>query len=274
MVRQALKASILRALFARSGNQCAFPGCTHPLINEDNQFVGQICHIEAAMPGGERYNPNQTDKQRSDYDNLILLCYRHHIETNDVQKYSDETLKAMKYEHESIFEKSNFKIDETALFKIIEEMENYWTRIERLNTIEHSMTELAFNINTKGSFFDITQECYDNIGYLQSFFDTFHESDQKLREDFANLLKAKGIDLNLFDDIPYYEDPFQDRNWELHNLGVPNRMQKLKIDLMHIEIKYLEEYLKTNNKNQQARRRLERLKEEFAELAQNATIVD
>ena len=274
MARLTLRANILRALFARSGNQCAFPGCTHPLINEDNQLIGQICHIEAAMPGGERYNLNQTDGQRNGYDNLILMCYRHHIETNDIQKYPVERLRKIKYEHESIFEKSNFKIDEVALFKIMEEMETYWAKIERLNTLEHSVAELALNINAKGSFFNIVQECYDNVGYLQNFFDSFHKSDQELHRDFVSLLTMKRIDSNLFNDIPYYKDPFENRNWDLHNLGVPNRMQKLKIDLMHMEIKYLEEYLKTNSKDRQAKRRLESLKEKFANLAQHATVRD
>ncbi len=48
MARLAPKAEILRALFARSGNQCAFPGCTQPLINDKNKFIAQVCHIEAA----------------------------------------------------------------------------------------------------------------------------------------------------------------------------------------------------------------------------------
>ncbi|EKE03034.1 MAG: hypothetical protein ACD_20C00287G0017 [uncultured bacterium] len=64
MTRKAPTTDILRALFARSGNQCAFPSCNHHLINHKNQFVGQICHIEAANVGGERYNPSQNDEQR------------------------------------------------------------------------------------------------------------------------------------------------------------------------------------------------------------------
>lgn len=51
-------------------------------------------------------------------------------------------------------------------------------------------------------------------------------------------------------------------------------IKRLKIDLMHMEIKYLEEFLKTNSKNQEARERLEYLKEAFAELAQHAIVVD
>jgi ribosomal protein S15P/S13E len=51
-------------------------------------------------------------------------------------------------------------------------------------------------------------------------------------------------------------------------------MQRLKIDLMHMEIKYIEEFLKTNSKDQEAKQRLEYLKKEFADLAQNAIVVD
>jgi hypothetical protein len=274
MPRLTPKTDIIRALFARSGNQCAFPGCTMPLINERNQFVAQVCHIEAALPGGERYNPDQNNEERRGYDNLVLFCYPHHIETNDVNLYKAVKLKRIKWEHEARFEKSDFKIDEIALFKIMSEMNDYWAIIERLNTLEHSMAELAFNINAKGSFFDVVRACHENIGYLVGFHDTFRESDNRLQADFDDLLKRKDVDPSLFNDIPYYENPLQNRNWEHHNLGIPNRMQRLKIDLMHMEIKYIEEFLKTNSKDQEAKQRLEHLKKEFADLAQNAIVVD
>jgi hypothetical protein len=60
-----------------------------------------ICHIEAAKPGGERYNPDMTDKERADYKNLILLCPQHHAETNNVNKYTVKVLTKMKRDHES-----------------------------------------------------------------------------------------------------------------------------------------------------------------------------
>jgi len=274
MPRLTPKADTIRALFARSGNQCAFPGCIQLLINDKNQLIGQVCHIEAAMPSGKRYNPKQTPEERGGYENLVLFCYPHHVETNDVSEYTVEKLKTFKREHEATFEKSDFKIDEVALFKIMAEMESYWARIERLNTLEHCMTELAFDINAKGSFFDIVNSCQKNIDYLLGFHNNFRESDEKLQRDFDNLLERKGINPKVFEDIPYYENPFQNRNWELHNLGIPNRMQRLKIDLMHMEIKYLEEFLKTNSKDKQARERLEHLKKTFAELAQHAMVVD
>ncbi len=92
MARLAPKIDVLKALFARSGNQCAFPGCTQPLINGKNKFVAQVCHIEAASEGGERYSPEGNDEQRRNYENLLIFCYPHHIETDDVEDYPVERL--------------------------------------------------------------------------------------------------------------------------------------------------------------------------------------
>lgn len=239
------RVDILRALFARSGNQCAFPGCVQPLINEKNQFIAQVCHIEAALQKGERFNSNQSSEERRDYDNLILLCYPHHVETNDVVEYTVERMQKLKYEHESQFEKSLYRIDEAVIYKIVFEMEIFWNQIEKLNKLEHSMQEFAVDVNAQCSYFDIINEARINVQYLQEFFDTFRESEK---------------DTN--------------GHWELHYIGVPNRINRLHIDLAHLEIKYLEEYLKTHTNDYSQRKRLDLLKKEFKEIAQHATVID
>ncbi len=96
----------IKRLYALSGNQCAFPGCKVTFLNtEDATNFSNICHIEDANQSthkADRYNPNMTDAERSDFDNLILLCPNHHIETNDPNKYSVENLKKMKRDHETM----------------------------------------------------------------------------------------------------------------------------------------------------------------------------
>ena len=94
----------IKRLYTLSGNRCAFPGCDVKFLNwEDDTNFSNICHIEDANKNThkeDRFNPHMTDKDRADYQNLILLCPTHHIETNDSFKYSVETLKTMKREHE------------------------------------------------------------------------------------------------------------------------------------------------------------------------------
>ncbi len=101
--RNYLRLTIER-LYSLSGNRCAFPGCDIKFLNwEDDTNFSNICHIEDANPNthkADRFNPNMSDKERADYKNLILLCPNHHIETNDTKKYTVESLKIMKREHE------------------------------------------------------------------------------------------------------------------------------------------------------------------------------
>lgn len=276
MARLAPKTDVLRALFARSGNQCAFPGCTQPLINDKNKFIAQVCHIEAASEDGERYNPEGNDEYRRSYDNLLILCYPHHIETNDVDEYPAERLLKIKREHEQLFLKSDFKLDEAELNKLSYEMEKYWSDIDRLNKLDHIFADSGLAMDVKGdsSFFDVIASTCDAVNGIEKILESFHKSDYSLKADFEALLVRKGISPELFYDIPYYEHPFENRNWESHNLGTPNWLQRLRIDLVHIEVKYLEEYLKTHSDDLQAKASFEKAKEALKEYAKTAIHVD
>lgn len=53
---------VIREFFAFSGNRCAYPNCNHPLLDNDGNYIAQICHIEGG--GWPRHNPNLTLKER------------------------------------------------------------------------------------------------------------------------------------------------------------------------------------------------------------------
>jgi len=175
-----------------------------------------------------------------------------------------------------LFEKADFKIDEAELLKLSFEMEKYWNQIDRLNKIEHTFIEsgLAMKVDGKSNFSEVVAGAHKAVNGIEDLLAMFHASDVKLSNDLADLLKKKGIDTKVFDDLLYSENPFSGRNWELHNLGTPNWLQRLRIDLVHIEVKYLEEYLKTNNNDRVALSRLEEVKELLKKYAQTAMHID
>ncbi len=98
--RLAPKTKTLRELYLKSGNQCAFPECHNLMVNDDGTFIGQVCHIEGAEEGGERFNENQSNEDRRAFENLMLMCYEHHQVTNDETQYTVAILKDMKEVHE------------------------------------------------------------------------------------------------------------------------------------------------------------------------------
>lgn len=101
--RLAPTSETLRRLFLTSGNLCAYPGCAHLLMNEAGVFIAQLCHIEAAEKGGQRFNRLMSNEQRRAFENLLMLCHAHHKITDDVDEYPVERLKQIKADHEKRF---------------------------------------------------------------------------------------------------------------------------------------------------------------------------
>lgn len=276
MNRLAPKTEVLRALFARSGNQCAFPGCTQKIINSKNKFIAQVCHIEAALEGGERFNAASSDEYRRSYENLLILCYPHHIETNDVEEYSVERLLKIKIDHEQLFLKSDFKIDESELRILTHEMSVYWSNLEILNNVGHIFAEsgLAMKINGLTNFSELIESANSAAKGIEHLLNSLRMKDEALEADFKNVLVKKNVSPEIFSDIPYYENPFINRNWEWHNIGSPNWLQRLRIDLVHIEVKYYEEYLKTHSEDLSAQVNFAKAKELLNEYAKTAMHAD
>jgi hypothetical protein len=48
--------SVIKKLFAYTGNQCAMPDCQETLVDVSGTMLGKIAHICAAEPGGPRYD--------------------------------------------------------------------------------------------------------------------------------------------------------------------------------------------------------------------------
>jgi len=104
----------IRKLFALSGNLCAFAGCNQHVVDpETGVILGEICHIHAKSAGGPRYAPQQSEKERNGYDNLILLCATHHklVDTRP-DKFPAEDLKGMKQVLEDNFGRKEQAEDE------------------------------------------------------------------------------------------------------------------------------------------------------------------
>jgi len=100
----------IKLLFGASGNQCAFPGCTNPIIAlgtplSDAAVIGQICHIYAVSDDGPRGKPGLIASERNSPDNLILMCGHHHpLVDKQWETYPAKLLKTWKKKHEVKFQ--------------------------------------------------------------------------------------------------------------------------------------------------------------------------
>lgn len=97
----------LKILWGRSAGRCALPSCRINLLVDATDYdpaviIGEIAHIEASSDAGPRANKSKSQKERDEYDNLILLCQNCHA-LLDGQKntHSIEYIKQLRNDHEA-----------------------------------------------------------------------------------------------------------------------------------------------------------------------------
>jgi len=265
----------IEALFARSGNKCAFPNCKNVLVTEDDLFVGQICHIVGISEQSPRFEGIFEKSQLNSASNLMLLCYEHH-RTVDVllEKFTAPALRQIKSEHEKIYRPSHYEVSGRVIDQVIEEMQKYWIEVERVHTNEHPAPDLAIEINSKISFIELMQEIRTILDNFQRMLESMETKESKLESDVYLLLEKLGYDTKALKELPYYKNPLHNRNWEEYNLGVPNHTTKLRVYLMQMEIIYLETHIRAFGASIEITNRLFECKKTFLEYFKSAGYVD
>jgi hypothetical protein len=204
----------------------------------------------------------------------MILCYPHHKEIDrDVERYSVPVLLKMKSEHESRFGGNLYKVDESVIDQIEKEQERFWGQIARLN-VAHVAPEFAVRIEGPLSPIKLFNKVSESIERILRFTDLLREGDETLDEEARQFLGKLGYDLRQYDAAKYYENPLQNRNWEIHNLGVPNSLTDLGVLLLQLEVQYLVEYLKTHPNENVVEARLVAVRQELAELASTVGYAD
>lgn len=96
-----------KLLWGFSGNKCAFEDCRNDLIadeteTDDESIIGDEAHIVARGEDGPRGKSILSEDDRDKYDNLILLCRKHHkIIDDQFNFYTIEKLNEVKKAHEN-----------------------------------------------------------------------------------------------------------------------------------------------------------------------------
>lgn len=105
--RKSIPDPVTNRLFALSGNQCAFPGCTNAVTDqvapgEQPVTLAQRAHIVGVGRQGPRSKAVPLSDDIDAVENLLLLCGEHHrIVDNNPRIYSVEVLAKYKADHEA-----------------------------------------------------------------------------------------------------------------------------------------------------------------------------
>ena len=264
----------IRALFAKTGNQCAFPGCNHCLIDDDNDFVAQVAHIEAAEKGGPRYNPKMTNEERKSIDNLFVLCYRHHKKTDNTDLYTVAKLKKMKECHENQFCEQPYGIPENALEQIYIEQAEFEHEVTMLNKFWQESCHFAmpFNISEDASVH--LCEIFDCISKIENQLDVIRGIFDSLPENIESFFHGLGYDLSKYRAVRYYDNPFCNIEWEMMNIGMTNVILNIRANILAMEYHLEYEKLKNRPFDSSVRAKIEEIKQRITELASSTIVAD
>lgn len=273
MARRSPSSETLKLLYVRSGNECAFPDCDQPIFNDDGLYIGQLCHIKAASEGGQRFDQNQSDEERCSSENLLFMCYRHHKETDDEEKYTVEELTRIKDSHENKFTEKGKEASKEMIRQIQFEANYFWKKQE-LKTFEVQDLKIERDFNKE--VFDLVQELEENISAVENYCNLCAESDswETLKSDLNELFTKAGLDIKAVEKVPYYENPFVNRNGELHHIGRPNFFSHISLCLNQLKVKIAEELLKCNPDNEELTSLIEQFRSDFEEDFNNSYYVD
>jgi hypothetical protein len=107
--RPSIDADTKRHLWARAAGQCEFPNCQRSLTKDNKTGnlgnFGQIAHNVAASPNGPRGDDERSTTLSDEYENLLLLCYKHHriIDVYE-EDYPVSQVRNIKQDHEERIE--------------------------------------------------------------------------------------------------------------------------------------------------------------------------
>lgn len=114
--RKEIPEKVVNLLWARASGRCQYEGCneilSRDILTKRNYNAAYIAHIIAAEPDGPRGDTILSPKHCQDFENLMLMCDKHHrlIDRIDVVSHPVERLVAMKRKHEALIERlTDFK---------------------------------------------------------------------------------------------------------------------------------------------------------------------
>lgn len=155
--------SVLKRLFAHSGNRCSNPDCQTYLVDEDGVLLAKVAHICAAEPKGPRYDKSMSDEARRAYANLILLCGICHDKVDapvNFAKFPEALLLKWKATRDAIFQRAEYQL-----------LADY------ADTTQASLPTYPVNLRALGRAIEVEEiiDHPDDIGGLRAFIDCLKE---------------------------------------------------------------------------------------------------
>nr|WP_321353131.1 ABC-three component system protein [uncultured Methanoregula sp.] len=203
-----------KLLWGRARSLCSICRCRLDKEKESGEFftIGINAHIKGENPTAARFDPNMSDKERQNYDNLILLCPTHHEEIDKhPEKFTVSSLQQIKKRHEEFILDSIASEIPNLTFAELEIILKYLTGLENLDpSTDYDALEIERKLkhNGLGKFGKLYISMgLSNFQVVQEFINTFHDPNYSVRlkngfkDKYIELKKGTGSSEEIFYDL-------------------------------------------------------------------------
>ncbi|TQV65692.1 HNH endonuclease [Exilibacterium tricleocarpae] len=214
----AISEKSIKLLWSNAAGRCSFSSCDVRLtVAEAAEYapytLGEMAHIKGNKPGSNRYDENQSSKERDSYENLILLCPTHHTLIDKIEnqeRFTVELLHEMKIEHETTVANrlDGIKIEELDQMKdqlsiLLAENHQAWQQYGPLseNAQKNPNSDAIYALWTSSRLSTIVPNNREAVKLLAENRGLFPRNEQRIISKFLSHVESYEKWVN--DEIPY-----------------------------------------------------------------------
>lgn len=154
-----------------------------------------------------------------------------------------------------------FNIDETW-----KEIKLKWENID-------APLDLKIDCNLEQNMEELIEILRTEIKAVEKFHKNIKTSYSKLDEDLKFLLEKLEINTKRIEEVPYYQNPFINRDWETITF-FPNVLKKLKLLVLQVKLTHLYRKAEESIWNKEIEEKIKNTKKEFKVEVENAIYID
>jgi len=152
------------------------------------------------------------------------------------------------------------------------DMAQFWSKLHAVwQTVEPE--ELRMEFNAQADALELLSALHQQLEGISGFEDQIAKSHDLLEADLTGLLTRAGYDPGRLSEVPYYENPLINRDWEWINLGLPNMLTSCRILLAQLRVKWLELMIQTQERDD-LRHALEEAKQHLEDAVREGRYID
>jgi len=151
----------------------------------------------------------------------------------------------------------------------------YWEKLDILYKLREpdSRPEIP-EFDASLTDLEIIDKMEKDLKSLKKLHEMIDNSYDRMEVDLKNLIKKLNFDVKKLRSIPYYENPFFDRDWETRVLGLNNFYIYLKCGILQLKVKALEREVVLDPKNKKIISKLKKAKSDLKDYFENTYAYD